>query len=100
MSRHEIPAKRADVIVSVGWDSPLQTYFAQVEQKDPSDEDEGILLWVGGSPKEIQTPEALAGALAAYADLSAETIAALRADFVADLDRAPTPLQRRRLGLP
>lgn len=88
MSRHEIPARGPGVEVVVGWDNPLQTYFAQVRRRGR------VALWVGGEHGELKRAEDLAGPLAPHADLTPEHVAALRADRAAALDRGPTALQR------
>jgi len=97
MSRREIPAKRPDLVVTIGWDNPMATFFAQVEETRFDEEEEPrILLWLGQTDREILTPEALAPLLAPYAALSANMIATLRQDRIAMLDRAPTRMQRLR----
>lgn len=48
MSRHSIPGRNPDHDVVVGWDPPLQTYFAII--LDPTldeDDDAYTVLWVG-----------------------------------------------------
>lgn len=68
MSRHDIPARDSKYTVVVGWDRPMRTFFAHV--KDPSlDEDEEMVLWIGGLFDEVKTVEGLAEAIKAYADL-------------------------------
>lgn len=65
MSRHELTAPGIEAIV--GWDPPLNTFFAQVwdttrEEDDPSAE----LLWIGCSPAEIRDPRQVCNAVAAW----------------------------------
>jgi hypothetical protein len=50
MSRHSIPARSLGYSVVVGWDNPLMTFFAQVEEENPADEDEA---WSFGSGARI-----------------------------------------------
>lgn len=101
MSRHEIPARDQTLSVVVGWDNPLQTYFAQVarpEQADDEDEDDPMLLWVGTEPREVITVEDLARHLAPFADLATEMAQHLRAERVAMLGQAPTATQQEMLA--
>lgn len=101
MSRHEIPARDRGLFVVVGWDNPLQSYFAQVarpEGPDNDEDDDPMLLWVGTEPREVVTVEDLARHLAPFADLSDETAAQLRADRAAKLGQAPTATQQELLG--
>lgn len=95
MSRHEIAARDPNHIVTVGWDNPMQTFFAQVErQQDDDDPRDPILFWLGTGEAECITPYDLVAPLAPYAVLDAETIRELNIDRFACLDRRPTPLQR------
>lgn len=99
-SRNEIPARESGLCVVVGWDNPVMSFFAQVERiQTAADPRDPILLWLGASPGDGARPaEDLAGPLAPYAELTAEHIAQLRADRVADADRAPTALQHAMLA--
>lgn len=101
MSRHEIPAHDRSLSVVVGWDNPLQTFFAQVarpEQADDDDEDDHMLLWVGTEPREVITVDDLARHLAPFADLATEIAEQLRADRAAKLGQAPTATQQEMLS--
>lgn len=62
MSRHDLKPKpdQPHVIkAAVGWDRPLQTYFAQVffVTDDEPEEDEA-LIWFGTTPGELLSAEA------------------------------------------
>ena len=95
MSRHTIECFSARFQLVVGWDRPLGSFFAQVEDLQLSDEDEDrILVWVGASYAEIATPEALQPHIAQYAIISDDMLATLRADRAATLDKGDTQLQR------
>ncbi len=62
MSHHEIPANDpAKYRVIVGWDHPLQTFFAQVIDRRAEDEgaDKKIVMWIGCSLREIYEVEQL-----------------------------------------
>ena len=101
MSRHEVPARDQTLSVVVGWDNPLQTFFAQVarpERADDGDEDDPMLLWVGTEPREVTTVEDLAHHLAPFADLATEMAEQLRAERAAMLGRAPTATQQEMLA--
>src|ERR1700733_5402205 len=99
MSRRILPAKDENITVVVGWDNPLQTYFAQVAHNDVpddnDDDDEGdpVILWIGTNFGEVSDPSRLPGPLAPYADLTQEHLARLRADRAAQGSRGPTPAQ-------
>jgi hypothetical protein len=96
MSRHLIPAKIERHQVAVGWDNPMSTYFAIVT--DETEDDEAVLLWLGGIHDEYPRAEGMVELLKPYADLTADMIAMLRKDRVATLDVGPTPLQRLSSG--
>jgi hypothetical protein len=82
MSRHEITAFDPLNTVIVGWDPPLQTFFAQVKSTllEETDPDDPFLLWIGCSLREIYSVDGLVGPLRPYAKLDAETCKALYED--------------------
>lgn len=95
MSRRHIAARQPSLTVVVGWDNPLQTFFAQVTRIQADDDDrDPIVIWIGGGGREARIPEDLIEPLAPYADLPRAIIEALRSDRAACLDRGPTALQR------
>jgi len=95
MSRHTIECFSARFQLVVGWDRPLGSFFAQVEDLELTDKDDDrVLVWVGASYAEIPTPEALQPHIAQYAIISDDMLATLRADRAATLDRGDTQLQR------
>ena len=101
MSRHEIPARDQSLSVAVGWDNPLQTFFAQVsraERGHEDDDEDHMVLWVGTEPREVITVEDLGRHLAPFADLPAEIAEQLRADRAAKLGQAPTATQQEILS--
>ncbi len=99
-SRRTIPARYLAITVVVGWDNPMQTFFAQVDRAEGNDDpDDPPLLWVGTRDSEIRRAEDLVRPLAPYADLTDAHLAQLRADRAADADHRPTPLQRQMLRL-
>jgi hypothetical protein len=62
MSRHDLQPKADQphvVKATVGWDRPLQTFFAQVFFVTEDEPHEGeALIWLGTEPGELLTPEA------------------------------------------
>lgn len=98
MSRHIVPALDDRFTVTVGWDNPMHTFFAQVTRESRAENNDNIILWLGGEVEEVRTPEDLRQPLAAYATLSDEIIQQLHADRAACADQPPTPLQRRNLN--
>jgi hypothetical protein len=80
MSRHSIPARLPGHSVDVGWDNPMSTFFAQVEVDNPADEDDAVVLWLGGQDREYPRPEDMIEPLAPYADLTPDMIEILRSD--------------------
>ena len=81
MSRYDVVAKEPDkYAVTVGWDKPLQTFFAQVMRKD-SDRDWDMALWKGTNPREIGSVAKLQQALKDYAEIPMEMQNTLRFDM-------------------
>ncbi len=98
MSRRHITARAPGLTVTVGWDNPLSTFFAQVtRQQSPDDMRDRVVFWIGGLAGEVRRAEDLVVPLAPYADLTPNDIAQLRADRAASADRGPTDLQRHML---
>ena len=63
MSRHHLdPRPEASDVRrgTVGWDRPLQTFFAQIftRSEDPEDEEGTVFIWQGTEPGELPTAEA------------------------------------------
>lgn len=100
MSRHSLPGHSPGLTIVVGWDQPLTTFFAQVTREDAAGDDvnDPVVLWLGGSPNEIEQPEDMSGPLAPYAILTEDVIASLNADRAANAGRGPTALQREMLA--
>lgn len=89
MSRYDIDtANPSATACVVGWDNPLQTFFAQVQQyQDDVDEDPIMRLWIGTTPSECLDVIKLAKAIAPWAILPADIATQLEADR----DTAPAP---------
>jgi hypothetical protein len=52
VSRYTITTKEPYEVV-VGWDRPLNTYFAQVYDKSIVDEDQQLIIWEMGTPDPV-----------------------------------------------
>ena len=92
MSRYSIPAQNPALTVTVGWDNPLGTLFAQVFDPSIEEDAEACLLWIGTAPEAIPTVAALQAQLAGWATLPPDIVARLTRDQQAATP--PTPLQR------
>lgn len=79
MSRHVIPHPDGLEVV-VGWDPPLNTFFAQVFAGGSDVDDPTELLWVGCSPREIHNVEQVRSAVAPWVPLPEGVARALYAD--------------------
>jgi hypothetical protein len=76
----------------VGWDNPLQTFFAQVFDPSIEEDEEADLLWIGTALQEIPTVAALQAQLAGWATIPAAIVDRLTRDQQAATP--PTPLQQ------
>jgi hypothetical protein len=92
MSRYSILAQDPRWIVIVGWDNPLQTFFAQVFDPSIEEDEEADLLWVGTALQAIPTVAALPAQLADWATIPADIADRLSRDQQAATP--PTPLQQ------
>ena len=97
MSRYTIPAQDPALSIIVGWDNPLQTFFAQAFDPSVEDEADADLLWIGTALQEIPTVAALQVQLAGWAIIPPAIVAHLIRDQQAAT--LPTPLQRWALQL-
>ena len=80
MSRYQVAAKDPEkYAITIGWDTPLQTYFAQVVRKD-TDRDWDMALWAGTHPRELHSVAELQETIKPYADIPRETQNALACD--------------------
>ena len=82
MSRRSLvpnDAQPAGTSIAVGWDRPLQTFFAQVLRTDDHGEDD-VIIWVGTALKELITATAAVAAVAPYADIPTDLAAQLETD--------------------
>jgi len=100
MTRYSVNPFSGRFEITIGWDRPLNSYFAQVHDLEVSDDDESdpVVVWVGATHSEILTPEALQLHIARYATIPDEIMQTLRDDRVATLDIGDTRLQRTMRG--
>ena len=94
MSRHEVKSvETGRFTVIVGWDNPLQTYFAQVWDVKLQDEnDEGCVFWVGTHPGSVRRVSDLARVISGYAALPEDLARQLEQEQAES--EPPTPLQQ------
>lgn len=92
MSRYTIPAQNPALTVTVGWDNPLGTLFAQVFDPSIEEDAEACLLWIGTAPEAIPTVAALQAQLADWAAIPPDIVDRLIRDQQAATP--PTPLQQ------
>lgn len=98
MSRYRIPADDPRYDVIVGWDDPLETYFATVFDTIVTEDDAAACrLWAGAALRALPTVEALRNCLQAYATIPPEVVAQLRQDHATTRPRSL--LQERMLQL-
>ena len=87
MSRHELQPKASDPNVAratVGWDRPLQTFFAQVFFRTADEPEDGeALIWRGTEPGEVPTAAAAIAIVAPYAEIPDGLAGLLTADMQA-----------------
>lgn len=82
MSRHEIPARDPAHKVIVGWDHPLQTFFAQVidRRAEAAGAGDKFVLWEGCDLREIYEIDQLARRVGRFAELLPELRTTLYGD--------------------
>lgn len=103
MSRHEIPAKPENSKITrgtVGWDRPLQTFFAQMFAHSDEEGEEEAIVWVGSVPGELPSAAAALAVIAPYCEIPAGLAATLETDRLKTLAQQDGPAQRTaKLGL-
>jgi hypothetical protein len=97
MSRYRIPPDDPRYEVIIGWDDPLETYFATVFDTTVDEDDAACVLWVGGALRALPTVAALQDCLQAYATIPPEVVAQLRKDHANTRPRSA--LQERMLQM-
>ena len=96
MSRRDVPVKtRAYPIVraTIGWDRPLETFFAQAFALDGDDEEIAV-VWKGTYPAELPTPRSAIEILEPYCDIPPGLTMELETDRLATLGRTDSEAQR------
>ena len=96
MSRYRIPAENPQYDVIIGWDDPLETYFATIFDTTV-DDDAACVLWEGAALRALPTVDALQACLQAYATIPEEVVAQLHHDAATTTPR--TPLQERMVQM-
>ncbi len=85
MSRHNLQPKADQPHVigaTVGWDRPLQTFFAQVFFRTEDEPEEGeALIWVGTEPGELPTAEAAIAIVAPHVEVPTELAGKLASEM-------------------
>ncbi|RIA46193.1 hypothetical protein DFR49_0726 [Hephaestia caeni] len=101
MSRYELDplseavADHGALSIAIGWDAPLNTYFAMVlRDGDDVDDEHRDLLWIGTRYGEIADPDAAIEALRPYAVIRNGLAAELTADRLQEGSRPRSPLIR------
>jgi hypothetical protein len=94
MSRHRIAEKPKEIVA--GWDPPLQTFFLQIPDPAKDEEDE-IVLWLGGRHGELPEVADLTAALASHAGLPPALAQQLEAEKGASTK--PSTLQLSVIGM-
>lgn len=97
MSRHEFTSQQTDGTsyeCTVGWDRPLNTFFAQVFEFAPGEStSEKILLWLGTSYSEIQDANAVTTAIQPYCTVPPELALRLEQDRMVSSGTTDSDLQ-------
>ncbi len=73
----------------IGWDRPLETFFAQVFPK--ASPEENAIVWVGTDFRELRTPEAAIKAIEPYMSVPEHIRGQLLSDFADQPARHPEP---------
>lgn len=91
MSRYKLVPKDKRYEVAVGYDNPLETFFATVIDLE-KDEEEADILWLGGTPGEVKQVTELIEPLKPYADIPNYVLERMLEDYEARTE--PSFLQR------
>lgn len=99
MSRIQIPSEAVsnpNYTVVVGWDSPLETFFAQVYDYSDTDDDDcdPLIEWIGTEVNEIGSVEMLADMIEPYCYMPPGVANQLQEDY--NNRTEPTELQKWR----
>ena len=97
MSRHELEPSGENTGYThgvVGWDRPLQSFFAQLIRKDARGQ-ERIERWLGTYPGELPTASAAIAIVAGACIIPPDLAAMLEIDRLKSLGDQDTPHQRQ-----
>lgn len=94
MSRHDFSGHQDGVVVSIGWDRPLATFFVQVVRPQGPGDDDDMLVWLGTCPGEISIASEAVRIASDHADLPAELGKTLETDRLKTLGVEDGPAQR------
>ena len=97
MSRYTLkPTADPNITAVIGWDAPMQTFFAQVQRVNPDDEDETeTIVWEGTKVGQHKHLGFILPKLEGYCTVPEEILKRL-ADDQAN-STTPSPLQREML---
>ena len=95
MSRHQVPLRPGISAESawIGWDRPLQTFFAQVLAQPNEEGEQKEILWIGTSLGEIHKASDAARALEPYCEIDEGLVARLEIDRMKTLATIDGPNQ-------
>lgn len=86
--RDDSEPRPGELVLVLGWDRPLGTFFAQLVRGATADDEDHVMeLWIGDAPGEIPSIRDLALRLTGVADLGLPTYAMLERDRVRESAR-------------
>lgn len=92
MSRYQINPYQSDLyLIYVGYDQPMRTFFATVEDQTIAEDEDSLVLWLGTSYDEIIDPQQLGQLIAGYASIPESVLTQLKNDKRKPF--SPSPLQ-------
>jgi len=96
MSRHKVPLRDGVQAESawIGWDRPLNTFFAQVIGLPDVDGEQDCVIWQGTYPGELPTPRSAIALIEQYCDVPEDLARQLETDRLATLAQADGPNQQ------
>ena len=95
MSRREIPLRanaEGIVRVEVGWDRPLETFFAQAFALDAEGHEDAV-IWKGSFPRELPTPRSAIAIIERFCEIPDGLVADLETDRLKTLATYDGPAQ-------
>src|SRR5262245_50243163 len=95
MSRYTFT--QAPFHVTVGWDNPLSTFYAQLRDTTLPAGQDRLVHWVGTAPEELPTTTALVRALADLVAIPTHLLQAMQADQQAAAPPTQLQLEVRQL---